>query len=188
MSQRNTLYNHGNKNKNKDDDENKDDRLTPSWILDKLPDVFGHRYYLDPCPGPHPERNHSLITDAPENGLSYDWGEVSSYSFVQPPFSQMMDWVEHSIKCTRDGDHHSLWFVKWDTRTVWGQMLADNFIAWRQTRKYIRYLDVNLNEFHSATFQTCFGIMGRPNGTAIELWSRVLECYGDRLISKPIFD
>lgn len=169
MALRNTMYDHGGK-------PSKDTYLTPDLELSIVKDVmYGKGLFLDPCPGPLPHRIKHIGGQclAPESdGLKVCWRHFSDFSFVNPPFSAMEDWIDKVIDETSLG-HTSLWFTKLDFRTSWGRLLVEEGNLLAITKGYVKYLDANGKKQGSATFQTGWVAFG-SNSAVIDLKARLI--------------
>lgn len=83
-----------------------DSYKTPSWILQMFSD------YFDPCP----------LNDNPEqDGLKIDW---KPKTFVNPPYSNPLPWVEKAIK-ERERGNMVVLLLKMDTSTRWFAKLQE---------------------------------------------------------------
>ena len=84
-----------------------DNHKTPSWILKIFEDWF------DPCPlNPEPDFD----------GLEVDWKEKT---FVNPPYSNPMPWVEKAIKENQESYCTVIMLLKMDSSTKWFAKLVE---------------------------------------------------------------
>ena len=104
-----------------------DNYQTPSWIL-KM-----YSGWHDPCP----------LASIPEtNGLLIEWGDET---FVNPPYSNPLPWVEKAIEENKKGNMIVM-LLKVDTSTKWFAKLveADAEILWFSRRlKFIEGKSAN---------------------------------------------
>ncbi|MCL2135765.1 MAG: phage N-6-adenine-methyltransferase [Candidatus Bathyarchaeota archaeon] len=85
-----------------------DEYQTPSWVKQGL---FAN--WFDPCP---------LNSGAPlQDGLAIDWVD---YTFVNPPYSQPLPWVEKAILENWKGKTIAL-LLKHDSSTKWYKLLHE---------------------------------------------------------------
>jgi hypothetical protein len=84
-----------------------DQYATPEWIR------FGlFRDWVDPCP---------LNTSPIQDGLAFEWRERT---FVNPPYSDPLPWVEKAIQTVKKGISVAL-LLKHDTSTKWWAKLHE---------------------------------------------------------------
>ena len=102
-----------------------DSYKTPEWILDTFKD------YFDPCP----------LDDSPENdGLNIEWKDKT---FVNPPYSKPMPWVEKAIEESKKGKRIVM-LLKHDSSTKWFAKLKENnahFLWFSERLRWSRYGD-----------------------------------------------
>lgn len=160
-----------------------DTHYTPKWVINRLPEIFGINHYLDPCPGaPRAEEvvNRIICEANRYDGLSYHWNDVAQYSYVNPPYSQMKDWIDKA-SLEADCGHTSLWLTKIDYRTRWyaDLELAAEYI--RPLKGYISFETENYLPRASATFQVGFAIFGIK---APELSGLLEAVFKDKLVKR----
>ncbi len=83
-----------------------DNYETDEWIMEIFKDWF------DPCP---------LNPDPDENGLTIDWKDRT---FVNPPYSKPLNWVEKAIYENSKGKTIAL-LLRVDTSTQWFARLVE---------------------------------------------------------------
>ncbi len=84
-----------------------DNYATDSCIMDLFSDWF------DPCP---------LKADPLINGLLIEWGDKT---FVNPPYSKPLPWVEKAIEESRKGKRVVM-LLRMDTSTRWFKLLQED--------------------------------------------------------------
>ena len=80
---------------------------TPERYWRGLCDWLGiDRFSCDPC-SPMDRKPHNVEADVywteETDGLSNDWGEIGGHVFVNPPYSQVIDWVNKAIEQADQG-------------------------------------------------------------------------------------
>jgi hypothetical protein len=175
------MFNHGKRR------GGSDTYYSPQWVVDGLPIMFKGKDFFDPCPGklwnhikaPIETPKQNTLKGFPirvENALTYRWRSIAPYSYVNPPFSKMQEWIEKAALEAGHG-HISLWFTKLDFRTEWGQLLVDR-AAWVIPKMgYVRYLNEYRQENHSATFQTGFALFCCDDAQATIMQKRLTRTY-----------
>jgi hypothetical protein len=184
MSNANTIYNHGARA------SGSDTYYSPIWVIDKLPIIFRGADYFDPCPGNLHNHIKAPVTGPMQlslgknqrnialNAFGYPWYKTAPFSYVNPPFSMMSDWIEKAAKEAIKG-HISLWFTKFDLRTQWGKDLIES-ASWVVPKLgYVHYLNEYGQENNSATFQTAFALFCQNPDTSRIIYSRVVRNYPD---------
>lgn len=91
---------------NKYKTKNKDSWATPKWIME----IFGD--WFDPCP-----LNYNPQVD----GLNIEWKDKT---YVNPPYSSPIKWVEKAIEENKKGKTIVL-LLKVDTSTKWYMKLVE---------------------------------------------------------------
>jgi site-specific DNA-methyltransferase (adenine-specific) len=76
----------------------KDDWATPQWLFDALDEEFA--FGLDPCCYAHTAKCDLFFTEA-DDGLAQSWHGRSVY--VNPPYSEMNDWMRKCADESRKG-------------------------------------------------------------------------------------
>ena len=161
------MYNHGARK------EGKDTYLTPDWALDIVGTILSGKDWIDPCPGDMPMRvaQRGGTPNPPGvDGLGYSWRKHEA-SFVNPPFSDIMTWVDKAIEETSQTSHISVWFCKMDFRTQWGIKILQHAKLVMPTIGYVRFLNSDGSESDSATFQNALIVFGDlPNSFVEDLF------------------
>ncbi len=85
-----------------------DDYETPEWIRE----IFDFDNWMDPCPL---HRTYGV------DGLKIQWGKKS---FVNPPYSNPLPWVEKAIKEHKEG-RTIVMLLRVDTSTKWFAKLVE---------------------------------------------------------------
>lgn len=94
---------------------------TPQWILNH------YKEWFDPCP-----------LNADFDGLSIEWKDKT---FINPPYSKVMPWVEKAIEESKKGKRIVM-LLKVDTSTKWYAKLNENkahFLWLAERLKWQRY-------------------------------------------------
>jgi hypothetical protein len=143
---------------------------------------------LDPCAGPGVEdiqlpddqepdpdleptaiaaRNITLPTD----GLAVDWvGDV----FLNPPFSEKIDWLDKAVTEWRDGDADRVFIVTPDATDVaswWHEYIAANASTTYFVESRCNYVDPATGEQASGvSFNTAVSVLGVPPRDLLHYW------------------
>lgn len=97
-----------------------DNYESPKWILDLFSEWF------DPCP----------LNPTPKiNGLNIDW---KNKTFVNPPYSNPLPWIEKAILENKKGKTIVL-LLKVDTSTKWFQKLVENNVRLFWINKRLKF-------------------------------------------------
>src|SRR6186713_2775188 len=67
---------------------NKDDYITPDWLMDELKQEFDFK--LDACSTNYDPTNLPSWYTKEDNGLEQDW---ETWTYCNPPYSQVNKWV-----------------------------------------------------------------------------------------------
>lgn len=151
-----------------------DTHYTPLWVTKELQSIFGGKPFLDPCPGTRGKISGSTIFEV-YDGLNYNWHEVCEYSFVNPPYSSVSQWIDKA-SLEADQGHTSLWFTKLDYRTKWYEKLEGVAQYIRPVKGYVRFEREDFTQNNAATFQTCFVLFGKKS---LALSGRVETAYAN---------
>lgn len=101
--------------------QSSDEKATPPAFLDPLAEAVGG-FDVDPASGAEPEPLADTTYTIEEDGLSQDWTGIV---WVNPPFSDMMPWVEKIIdEISSDRVESILLLCKGDSSTNWWQKAA----------------------------------------------------------------
>lgn len=95
-----------------------DEWQTPQYILSRVAKTFPEGS-LDPCP-PNPEFD----------GLSFHWDRYGSCFFVNPPFSEMKEWVLHGLQQLEFPGNQMIWLCNHKHDTRWFRQLFNKASAW----------------------------------------------------------
>ena len=101
----------------------KDNWQTPPELLEVITEFFPGVMF-DPCPA-----NPSF------NGLSMPW---TRDVYVNPPFSQYLDWAEHGIKQDTD---HQIWMCHHSHDTRWFKTLMQRASALCLLSKRVKFIN-----------------------------------------------
>lgn len=163
---RELMYAHGAK---KSRDDKKDVYYTPKWFTSLLSEIFPAGFY-DPCPGQRiidgsvPQlRRYDTPSEwgHVEDGLTTDWLGMNMPVFVNPPFSDLENWVD-KINCEAGCGVAIVYFGKLDYRTKWGLKLVYGAHMLIPVMGYTHYLREDGSEYASATFQSCLATWNIP--------------------------
>lgn len=160
---RDLIYNHG---ADKKSEKKRDSYYTPRWFTLELANLIGD--YLDPCPGfSDPSTVHPV-----QSGLEINWRETGLNIFINPPFSQIEDWIDKA-NLEADQEVFTLYFGKLDYRTKWGASLVKTSTFLLPILGYVRYLKEDGSEADGAPFQSCIAGFG-VDSAGVENKCRVL--------------
>ena len=122
----------------------KDKYSTPKWLLDTFDDWF------DPCPIDYNPETH-------ENGLEIDWKDKT---YVNPPYSKPMPWIEKAIEERKKGKRIVM-LLKVDTSTKWYAKLveANAHIFWYSRRIKFAKPEWKYNKGTPATFPSMLVVL-----------------------------
>ena len=142
-----------------------DEHYTPQKITDFLY-KFCPEFDLDPCSDSNKNIKAKRHYTQEDNGLAKSWnGRV----FVNPPFSDVSDWVKKALDEYRKQNCDEVIFLsKFDSRVGWFKPLAQNFSPLCVVEGYVSY---HGNDGDAATFSTALWYLGDRRNLFIRIFS-----------------
>jgi len=87
--------------------KNKDYWQTPYYLIPQIEGLFDVKIKLDPCSKDIISAKASQFFNEKENGLNQDWSKHltgdNDAAFVNPPFSNILPWINKSIEECKKG-------------------------------------------------------------------------------------
>jgi len=127
-----------------------DNWITPNWIKE----IFGE--WFDPCPlDPNPSKD----------GLSMEWKDKT---YVNPPYSSPLKWVEKAIEENKKGKTIAL-LLRVDTSTKWYFKLVESNAHILFVHKRLRFRNPNVNNDKGtpANFPSMLVILNKKTQTKL---------------------
>jgi len=142
---------------------------TPAWLVKQVSKILNVQFVLDPCCTEKNKKAGCFFT--PEvNGLAMDWAAdldcwmdggrfiSSPAAFVNPPFSQLDEWIQKVIEESQKGLTIAL--VHPDTPdTAWYQKIEDNCLLQLVPTSRVNFVDPETGlEKSGVNFPSCISV------------------------------